>query len=45
MLLDAWSATAGLPAYVTTTVAEVTGTPARTSAEWVKSNKQAFVRA
>jgi uncharacterized protein YbjT (DUF2867 family) len=45
MLLDAWSAAAGLPAYVTTTVAEVTGRPARTFAEWVRSNKQAFVRA
>ncbi len=44
MLLDAWSAAAGLPAYVTTTVAEVTGTPARTFAEWVRSNKQAFAR-
>ncbi len=45
MLLDAWSAAAGLPAYVTTTVAEVTGTPARTFAEWVRSHKQAFGRA
>ncbi|MEA2239898.1 MAG: hypothetical protein QOC81_4622 [Thermoanaerobaculia bacterium] len=45
MLLNAWSAAAGLPAYVTTTVAEVTGTPARTFAEWVKSNEHAFVRA
>ncbi len=45
MLLDAWAAAAGLPAYVTSTVAEVTGTPARTFAEWVRSNKQAFVRA
>jgi uncharacterized protein YbjT (DUF2867 family) len=45
MLLNAWSAAAGLPAYVTTTVAEVTGTPARTFAEWVRSNRQAFVRA
>ena len=42
MLLDAWSAAVGLPAYVTTTVAEVTGTPARTFAEWVRSNKEAF---
>ena len=43
MLLNAWSA-AGSPAYVTSTVAEVTGTPARTFAKWVRSNKQAFVR-
>lgn len=45
MLLNAWSATIGLPAYITTTVAEVTGIPARTFAEWVRSNKQAFARA
>jgi uncharacterized protein YbjT (DUF2867 family) len=45
MLLNAWSAAVGLPAYVTTTAAEVTGAPARTFAEWVRSNKQAFVRA
>ncbi len=44
MLLNAWSAAPGLPAYVTTTVAEVTGTAARTFAEWARSNKQAFVR-
>lgn len=30
MLLDAWSAAAGLPAFVMSTVEEVTGTPART---------------
>jgi hypothetical protein len=28
MLLEAWSAAAGLPAFVTTTVEDVTGTPA-----------------
>ena len=44
MLLNAWSAAVGLPAYVTTTVPEVTGSPARTFVEWVRSNKQAFVR-
>jgi uncharacterized protein YbjT (DUF2867 family) len=44
MLLNAWSAAIGLPAYVTTTVAEVTGTPARTFTEWVMSNEQAFAR-
>jgi uncharacterized protein YbjT (DUF2867 family) len=44
MLLNAWSAAVGLPAYVTTTVAEVTGTPARTFAEWVRSNERAFAR-
>jgi hypothetical protein len=45
MLLNAWSAAIALPAYVTTTVAEVTGKPARTFAEWVRSHKQSFGRA
>ena len=44
MLLNAWSAAIALPAYVTTIVAEVTGTPARTFAEWVRSHKQSFGR-
>jgi hypothetical protein len=30
MLLEAWAAAIGLPAFVTSTVAEITGTPART---------------
>ncbi len=34
MLLDAWAAGAGQPAYVTSTVAEITGRPARTFLEW-----------
>ena len=34
MLLDAWSAAAGQPAFVSSTVAEVTGTPARTFLDW-----------
>jgi uncharacterized protein YbjT (DUF2867 family) len=45
MLLNAWSAAIGLPAYITTTVADVTGTPARTFGEWVSSHKQSFGRA
>jgi hypothetical protein len=35
MLLDAWSAAAGQPAFVfTSTVAKVTGTPARAFLDW-----------
>jgi hypothetical protein len=42
MLLSAWSAAVGLPAYVTTTVAQLTGKPARTFAEWVANHEEAF---
>jgi len=42
MLLAAWGATAGIPAYVTSTVAEVTGTPARTFAEWAVAHADDF---
>jgi uncharacterized protein YbjT (DUF2867 family) len=35
MLLDAWAAALGQPAFVTTTVEAITGTPARTFREWV----------
>ncbi|MGW2346628.1 NAD(P)H-binding protein [Streptomyces sp. NPDC001661] len=35
MLLDAWGASDGHPAYVTSTVADVLGVPARTFREWV----------
>jgi uncharacterized protein YbjT (DUF2867 family) len=42
MLLAAWGAAVGVPAYVTKTVAEVTGTPARSFAEWAVENAAAF---
>jgi uncharacterized protein YbjT (DUF2867 family) len=42
MLLSAWGAAAGIPAYVTSTVADVTGTPARTFAEWAAAHVDAF---
>jgi len=42
MLLNAWAAAVGLPAYVTTTVAQVTGKPARTFAEWVAHHQESF---
>jgi uncharacterized protein YbjT (DUF2867 family) len=34
MLLNAWAAAVGQPAFVTSTCAELTGTPARTFLEW-----------
>jgi uncharacterized protein YbjT (DUF2867 family) len=42
MLLAAWGAAAGLPAYVTSAVAEVTGRPARTFDDWAAANASAF---
>jgi uncharacterized protein YbjT (DUF2867 family) len=42
MLLDAWSAGAGLPAFVTSTVADITGTPARTFLEWATDHAADF---
>jgi uncharacterized protein YbjT (DUF2867 family) len=44
MLLAAWGAAAGLPAYVTSTVAEITGRPARTFDEWAAAHADAFER-
>ncbi len=42
MLLDAWSAAEGLPAFVTSTVAEITGTPARTFLDWATDHAADF---
>ena len=42
MLMDAWAAALGQPAYVTSTVQQITGAPARTFAEWTKDNASAF---
>jgi uncharacterized protein YbjT (DUF2867 family) len=42
MLLEAWRAAVGLPAYVTTTIGDLTGTPARTFRQWVDANREAF---
>ena len=42
MLLAAWGAAAGVPAYVTSTVEDVTGTPAHSFAEWAVANAAAF---
>jgi uncharacterized protein YbjT (DUF2867 family) len=43
MLLSAWGATIGHPAYVTTTVADVVGSPPRTYREWATDHAAAFV--
>jgi uncharacterized protein YbjT (DUF2867 family) len=42
MLLTAWNATLGRRAYVTSTVAEVTGTPARSFRDWARNHTGAF---
>ncbi|HMC70864.1 MAG TPA: NAD(P)H-binding protein [Mycobacteriales bacterium] len=42
MLLDAWQATLGRPAYVTSTVLDVTGSPPRTFARWAADHAGAF---
>jgi len=42
MLLDAWQATIGHPAYVTSTVLDVTGFAPRTFARWATENAGAF---
>jgi uncharacterized protein YbjT (DUF2867 family) len=42
MLIDAWSAAIGQPAFVTSTVAEITGRPARTFREWVADHAARF---
>jgi hypothetical protein len=42
MLLSAWAAALGRPAYVTTTISEITGTPARTFGQWVADHAAEF---
>jgi uncharacterized protein YbjT (DUF2867 family) len=42
MLLDAWGATIGRPAFVTSTVADVLGHPPRTFHQWVSDHTDAF---
>ncbi len=42
MLLAAWGAAVGRPAFVTSTVAEVTGSPARSFRQWVGDHADAF---
>jgi hypothetical protein len=42
MLLDAWAAAIGQPAFVTSTVAELARTPARTFRDWAADHAAAF---
>ena len=42
LLLAAWAAAIGQPAFVTSTVGEITGTPARTFLDWVTDNAAVF---
>jgi uncharacterized protein YbjT (DUF2867 family) len=42
MLLDAWAAAIGHPAFVTSTVADITGAPARTFHEWATDHAAEF---
>jgi uncharacterized protein YbjT (DUF2867 family) len=42
MLLDAWAATIGQPALVTSTVTEITGAPARTFRDWAADHAAEF---
>jgi uncharacterized protein YbjT (DUF2867 family) len=42
MLLNAWDAALGQPAFVTSTCAEITGAPARTFADWATDHAAAF---
>jgi hypothetical protein len=43
MLMDAWAAAIGQPAYLTDTVEEITGSPARAFAQWTRDNAVEFV--
>jgi hypothetical protein len=40
--MNAWAAGSGWPAYITTSVADLTGTPARTFSDWVTDHAAEF---
>jgi len=42
MLMDAWAAASGHPAVVTSTVEQITGTPARTFLDWARDHAADF---
>lgn len=44
MLLDAWRATLGRPAFVTSTIQDIVGSPSRTFSQWAADNAAAFAR-
>jgi uncharacterized protein YbjT (DUF2867 family) len=43
MLLTAWAATMGRPAFVTSTVSDILGSPARSFRQWVADHTSAFM--
>ena len=44
MLLAAWAATIGLPAFVTSTVSDIVGSPPRTFRQWAIDHSDAFLK-
>jgi len=42
MLMNAWAAASGHPAFVTSTVEEITGKPARTFFDWARDHAATF---
>jgi hypothetical protein len=42
MLLAAWAAAVGRPAYMTSTVSAILGSPARSFRQWVADHASAF---
>ena len=42
MLLDAWAAAAGQPAFVSSTVGDITGSPARSFEAWATDHAAEF---
>lgn len=44
MLLDAWAASSGHPAFITSTLQEITGAPPRTFLQWALDHASEFVR-
>ncbi len=44
MLLAAWAATIGLPAFVTSTVSDIVGSPPRTFRQWAIDHSAAFLK-
>jgi uncharacterized protein YbjT (DUF2867 family) len=44
MLLDAWRAALGRPAFVTSAVSDILGSPARTFSQWAADHATAFAR-
>lgn len=44
MLLAAWSAAVGQPAYLTTAVADILGTAPRTFGQWAADHATAFAK-